>query len=95
MMKPGDKVVIGGRTRLGAMSLVGMTGTLTGTAPNAPVGNLTVLGDWEEAGFTAAEIEDLPAMVNVPLIFLTPAEKEEKKEPESAPPSGRPHLRLV
>lgn len=91
-MRTGDKVIIGGRTRLGNMSLVGMQGTLTANAPNAPIGNLTVLVDWEEAGFEPEEIEGLPALINVPLIFLMPHGEETKSQ---EPPDERPKLRLV
>jgi len=91
-MKTGDKVIIGGRTRLGEMSLVGFGGTITAPAPNAPVGNLTVLVDWIEAGFEADEIEELPALVNVPLIFLTPMDEADEID---EPPDEWPKLRLI
>ena len=62
--KQGDRVTIGGQTRLGdGTSLAGSTGVVIETAPNAPRGCLTVELDEEVNGF---------AVVNVMATCLTP-----------------------
>ena len=81
-MQIGDKVVIGGRTMLRpGFSLVGFTGTIVESAPNAPAGTSTVQIDWQEAGYK--DDPTLPALVNVPSVHLSPPEppKEDFKRP--------------
>jgi hypothetical protein len=70
-MKLGDKVVIGGRTMLRpGFSLVGLTGLIVTSRYDAPAGTRAVWVDWEEGGYT--DTEELPSVVNVPEIHLSP-----------------------
>jgi hypothetical protein len=80
--KDGDRVEIGGRTMLRpGFSLVGLTGIVYPTAPNAPAGCLTVAVDWlahgynEENGYPDGS---LPLFVNVPEVHLSPATEVEE-----------------
>jgi hypothetical protein len=78
----GDRVEIGGRTMLRpGFSLVGLTGIIFPSAPNAPAGCFTVAVDWVAHGYTAeAGYPDgtLPLFVNVPVPHLTPAAAPEE-----------------
>ena len=79
-----QRVEIGGRTMLRpGFSLVGLTGVVFPTQPNAPAGCVTVAIDWPEHGYTPANgypEGTLPAFVNVPVNHLTP-----KDEPGANP----------
>ena len=103
-MELGDKVVIGGRTMLRpGFSLVGLTGLIVASRYNAPPGTRAVWVDWEEAGYT--DTEDLPQVVNVPAIHLSPAESQPSQpveespstqpQPNPAQDNEEPRLRLV
>ncbi|RYX86080.1 hypothetical protein EON83_02345, partial [bacterium] len=68
--KFGDRVEIGGRTMLApGFSLVGLTGMVFPSAPNAPAGTVSVAIDWLAFDYTPengyAE-GSLPPVVNVP-----------------------------
>lgn len=85
--KDGDRVEIGGRTMLRpGFSLVGLTGIVFPTAPNAPAGCLTVAVDWvahgynEENGYPDGS---LPLFVNVPEVHLLPAGEPEAPKPKA------------
>jgi hypothetical protein len=66
-------------------SLVGLTGIVFPTAPNAPAGCLTVAVDWlahgynEDSGYPDGS---LPLFVNVPEAHLTPATDPEEPKPK-------------
>lgn len=85
----GDRVEIGGRTMLRpGFSLVGLTGVIFPTAPNAPADAYTVAIDWIAHGYTAeAGYPDgsLPLFVNVSAPHLTPAAPPEEvtQEPKA------------
>ena len=85
----GDRVEIGGRTMLRpGFSLVGLTGIIFETAPNAPANCLTVAVDWIAHGYTAeAGYPDgsLPLFVNVPVPHLTPAAPPEEVTQQPKP----------
>jgi len=67
MFDIGDRVVIGGRTRLSpTISLVGVTGVVVLQAANAGAGEVTVLLDWNAAGYT--DTSSLPEIANIPSI---------------------------
>ncbi|RYG68669.1 hypothetical protein EON80_11170 [bacterium] len=80
--KDGDRVEIGGRTMLRpGFSLVGLTGIVFPTAPNAPAGCLTVAVDWQAHGYNAESgypEGSLPLFVNVPEAHLTSATEVEE-----------------
>lgn len=87
----GDRVEIGGRTMLRpGFSLVGLTGVVFPTAPNAPAGCYTVAVNWvahgysEESGYPDGS---LPLFVNVPGPHLSPAPDEEPAPPEAKKPA--------
>ncbi|HEX8463326.1 MAG TPA: hypothetical protein VF627_01795 [Abditibacterium sp.] len=96
----GERVEIGGRTMLRpGFSLVGLTGIVFPTAPNAPAECLTVAVDWighgytEEAGYPDGS---LPLFVNVPVAHLTPAQAPQppKVEPKPVKPASKfPHAK--
>ncbi|BCM90523.1 hypothetical protein IAD21_02377 [Abditibacteriota bacterium] len=68
--KFGDRVEIGGRTMLApGFSLVGLTGMVFPTAPNAPAGTVSVAIDWLAFDYTPENgypDGSLPPVVNVP-----------------------------
>ncbi len=70
MFKFGDRVEIGGRTMLRpGFSLVGLSGMVFPTAPNAPAGTVSVKVDWLEFDYTEENgypEGSLPPVVNVP-----------------------------
>lgn len=70
MFKFGDRVEIGGRTMLRpGFSLVGLSGMVFPTAPNAPAGTVSVAIDWLEFHYTEENgypEGSLPPVVNVP-----------------------------
>lgn len=89
-------------------SLVGLSGIVFFTAPNAPAGCLTVAIDWPRHGYTAAngyEEGSLPLFVNIPAQELvplaappvtphsSPPSTSQAEEPNN--PSDKPGLRLV
>lgn len=85
----GDRVEIGGRTMLRpGFSLVGLTGVIFPSAPNAPAGCFTVAVDWVAHGYTAeAGFPDgsLPLFVNVPVPHLSPAAPPEDVSQQPKP----------
>jgi hypothetical protein len=68
--KFGDRVEIGGRTMLApGFSLVGLTGMVFPSAPNAPAGTVAVAIDWLAFDYTPENgyaDGSLPPVVNVP-----------------------------
>lgn len=68
--KFGDRVEIGGRTMLRpGFSLVGLSGMVFPSAPNAPAGTVAVKVDWLEFDYTEENgypADSLPPVVNVP-----------------------------
>jgi hypothetical protein len=91
----GQKVVIGGRTMLSpTISLVGLTGRIVSSRHDAPPGTIAILVDWHESEY--ADVEDLPAMVNVPQEYVEIYDPNKKDEPPPPPKKwGRPDLRLT
>lgn len=73
-----------------------MTGRIVSSRADAPPGTFAVWMDWEEFGYE--NLDELPPVVNVPSIHLSPATVEDPppvKEPENGSNDERPKLRLL